>query len=324
VRPGRSYEVRSTVGTAGRIVLSVRSPDGAVLASSEADPRPFPVLAFAVPDAPPPAPSPASPSPSPPPRAPRPPSPVLVVRGVGGAGGTYGVRLVETPRREPDGEPAAAPPAPVQTGPIPDVPLGFRANPGDVAMLFLPSAHRHDPHVLEAREGDAWVPVPREGVSIHGERAAAHMASGTDALVVFRAHRAGEYRFVTAVPSAEPVLRVHPAERAGGAPILLGTNLDPTVLARARPGYRTIGLGVAVAGRDYLFVAAGGGVRDLALRVVGMDGKVIAQRGTGMLASQVPGVGPSMRFRLREPAVVRLEVSGSAWRGYAMLRQASN
>jgi hypothetical protein len=190
-------------------------------------------------------------------------------------------------------------------------------------MLYLPYSDPYDPHLVQAREGEEWALVPQEGISQYGERASARTPERT-AVVAFRAHRSGEYRFVAQPSERPPVLRVHPAGEAGGAPLLLGSNVDPTVLARAKPAYRTIGLGVCMSGFDYIFVAAGGGVRDLSMRVVGMDGKVIAQRSSSAFASQVAGVGPSMRFRLREPQLVRLEVAGSAWRGYALLRRAQN
>jgi hypothetical protein len=245
------------------------------------------------------------------------------VRAVGGGGGTYGVRLdLVSPTA---GEPEAAPvPASVERGPVPGVPHAVRANAGDVLLVYVPKTSAYDPHELQVRRDDAWVSVPREAISEHGERAAVRTPEDA-AIVGFRPQVPGEFRYVPIAPEPAPVLRVYPAEEAGGAPLLLGTGLDPQVLARSASAWRTIGIGLVMPGFDYLFVAAGSGPRDLGMRVRALSGAVAAQRGGGSFApTEVAGVGPSLRFRVKEPQAVRLEVRGSGWRGYALLRRASN
>jgi hypothetical protein len=61
------------------------------------------------------------------------------------------------------------------------------------------------------------------------------------------------------------------------------------------------------------------------MRVVALDGTVLAARAASDPArTEVPGMGPSLRFRVKEPTLARLEVSGRGWRGYGVLRRASN
>jgi hypothetical protein len=143
------------------------------------------------------------------------------------------------------------------------------------------------------------------------------------ALVWFRAYRPGTYRFVEPEDAGAEV-RLFSAEVARGAPLLLGTGLDPTVRARGGTSWRTIGLAVAMPGWDYLFVAAGG-TGSPGMRVRDAAGGVLADRTErGVSPTAVAGVGPSLRFRVREPGLVRLELKGRGWQGYALLRRASN
>jgi hypothetical protein len=281
------------------------------LAATGPDDPPFPRLSFQVPEA-------ASGATAPP--------LVVEVEGVGGAGGTYGLRLREqpasaAPRADEPREPPPAPPA--TRGPLPEVPNGFAAAPGDVAVLFLPKMVPV-PHVLQVREGEAWVALPQEAKSPWGERASVTTPE-LRSLVAFRAHRSGEYRFVPHAAAGKPILHTVPAEHAGSGPLLLGGPSDPTIFARSANAWRSIGVAVVAPGGDYLFVAAGGGARHVSMRVRSADGKDLARRtGSEFAATEVAGVGPSLRFRVKEPQAVRLEVSGPGWRGYALLRRASN
>lgn len=303
VRAGHTYEIRTRPGTAGPVLLEVLDGEGRTLA--EAGPTvvtPYPWVRFALPDG----------------------LSVddieLVVRGLRGGGGTYGVRLAEDPQLL--SPPDEVEPSPVEAGLVEGEPLTFRANPGDVALLFVETSSPFAPHTLVALEDGVWKPVGVEMVSPWGERASMRTPENA-AVVWFRAHRPGTYRFLE--PSgAKATLEVATADRLGGAPLLIGTGLDPEVPARAASGWKTVGVGVCMPGWDYLYVAvgthAGGGV---GMRVQDLDGKTVRQRDAATGGS-VRGMGPSLRFQVEGPMFVHLQVRGARWQGFGLLRRASN
>jgi hypothetical protein len=309
VEPGKAYEVTSTRGTAGRVVLSVLRADGTPIAvGSESSPSE--PVAFQAPAAPPTAPDEPVTSVA-----------LLEVRAVWGAGGTYGVKLSE--RRD-----ATVPPPPivdplpeVAPGLLEDVPLGFRANAGDVAVLHMPPGAGYDGHWIESAQGGRWARVEGEG---EGATARTPQRGG---LAWFRPHRAGSWRFSAPPPGrgAGLQVRVYVGTALGGAPLLLGTGVDPSVKAKTTSAWQTLGIGVVAPGADYIFVAVGAPLGGVALRATEPGGKTIASRpAQGEALPQVAGMGPSLRFRVTEPSIVRLEARGGTHVVYALLRQASN
>ena len=313
VRPGRTYEVRSRPGTAGRVALAVVGPDGFVLASAGPDAwRPYPTVRFEVPTS----------------VEGEEPLPLqLEVTSVDGSGGTYGVRLVEDPPRAhvEDGTVAGADlDRPPPTGLVADVPLAFHAHPGDFALLYVPRSHPYNPHRLERRQPDgSWQPLPHEGVGVFGERASMRTPE-QQALVWFRPFRPGTYRFVEPRPR-DAVLKVYAADEIPAVPALVGTGLDPRVSAHGGTAWRSVGLGVCIPGMDYLFVAVGRRQAAVGMRVVEVgEGAAALRTKRGLGGTRAPGLGPSFRFRVAEPTLVRLEVRGRSWVGYALLGRAAD
>jgi hypothetical protein len=311
VSPGRTYEVRSRPGTAGRIALSVIGPDGFVLASAGPDTRrPYPTVRFEVPGA----------------VEGEAPVPLrLEVTSVDGSGGTYGVRLVESPSRAGGDDASIAgvdPELPPPTGLVEGAPLTFHAHPGDLALLYVPRSHATNGHPLQRRLPDGrWRPLPQDAVGLFGERASMRTPE-QQALVWFRPFQPGTYRFLEPRPR-DAVLRVYPAARIPAVPALVGTGLDPRVSAHGGVAWRPIGLGVCIPGMDYLFVAVGRRQASVGMRVVEVgDGKALrTKRGLG--PTRAPGLGPTFRFRVTEPTLVRLEVRGRDWVGHAMIGRAA-
>jgi hypothetical protein len=314
VRPGKTYEVRSRPGTAGRIALAVVGPEDFVIASSKptAD-RPYPMVRFDVPT----------------PVEGEPPMPLwLEVASVDGSGGTYGVRLVADPPRPREdeesttGAPPSAPPHP--TGPVQGARLTFRANPGDLAVLYLPRSHPFNPHYLQRRTAAGkWETLPHDRVALYGERASMRTPERA-ALLWFRPFRAGTFRFWE--PRAkDAILKVYPAAEVPAAPALLGTGLDPRVSAHGGSKWRTIGLAVCMPGWDYLFVAVGRRKAAVSMRVVEVgEGAKSLRVKRGLGPTRAPGLGPSLRFRVSAPTLIRLEVRGRKWIGHAMLGRAAS
>jgi len=312
VRPGRTYEVRSRPGTAGRIALAVVGEDGFELASATPDTHaPYPTLRFETP--PPPEGGPAPPL-------------HLEVRSVDGGGGTYGVRLVEDPSGSGSADAAMAGPVDVPVpplGPLEGVPLAFHAHPGDFALLFLPHSSPWNAHTLQRRTPEGrWMTLPHDP-GLFGERASMRTPENA-ALVWFRPFRAGTYRFAEPRPG-QAILKLYRADEVPAAPALLGTGLDPQVSAHGGGTWRTIGLGVCMPGWDYLFVAVGRRRASVSMRVIGVGADADAlhtKRGFG--PTRAPGLGPTFRFEVREPVLVRLEVQGRLWVGHAMLGRAAD
>ncbi len=340
VREGHRYEIRSRPGTAGPLRLRVVAADGGVVASAEPGPAsPYPALRFA-----PPPPSKDEEKPGPAPAALR-----LEVEAVDGAGGTYGVRLVEDP--SPTLAPAAptpealGPEAPGPRAPGPDAPppgasqpggprvgpgagsrgllLPFDAGPGDLAVLYMGRSDPYDPHWLQAKEGARWRTLPQDDLGVYGRRASMRTPENAS-LVWFRPNVKGTFRFVEPA-GADAHLTVYGAEASRGGPLLIGTGLDPTVLASGTSAWRTVGVGVCMPGWAYLFVAVPRRRTAVAMRVETVDGDALAYRPIrGTALAEVAGVGPSLRFRVKRPTLVRLQVRGPSWEGYALLRRASN
>lgn len=310
VESGRRYEVRSRPGTAGRIALAVVAPGGHVLAEAVPTPEaPFPTLGFQVPE---------------PAEGEEAAGLVLEVRSADGGGGTYGVRL-HRDARPPGNAPArSGAPSGVETGPQDGEPLGFHANPGDLAVLYVPRSHPYASHALQERtpEGN-WVRLAVDDVSLGGQRASMRTPEKA-ALVWFRPFRPGTYRFMESDPS-QAVLGIYPAEEVPEAPLLIGTGLDPSIPARGTSTWRAIGVGVCMPGWDYLFVAVGRRRAAVRMRVRDVEtdaGATRVRRGSGL--TRVAGLGPSLRFRVSKPTLVRLEVKGKGWTGHALLRRAGN
>ncbi len=332
VEPGRAYEVEPLPGTAAGVLLSVRpAAGGEALAASTRPWRPFDPLRFRVPEAPPPVPAAPGEAAAPPPGATAPTPFVLEVQGQGGAGGTYGLRLSALPPEaavdpSPGAQPGTQvddpPPAPVGRGPLEGEPLGMKLDAGDVAILYAPmGAGAIASTQLAARVGGAWVPVGPAAQS-----ATMRTPEGQH-LAWFRAAAPGAYRFGppgTARAGGPPPLLVA-AEQVGAAPLLIAVTGDPSVRVRAGPAWKAAAVGVVMPGFDYLFVAEEAPSEGVAMRVVTLEGRVLATRpasGDGLTYAQ--GYGPSLRFRVGAPGAVRLEVKGSRLLVRALLRRASN
>ncbi len=326
VEPGRAYLIEPTRGSAFGVLLRVVTSDGASdgreLAKSLRQWLPFDELRFRAPPEPPlPPPAPAG---SPPPEILLTGPPLLEIRGLGGCGGTYGLRLTLLPADEPLLAPPSQPPPAVERGPLAGEALGFRSNPGDVALLFSPKG----PSAMavasvEQQRGAAWEALgPEVPVGTLRSQEGDHMAC-------FRAEQSGAYRFVPfpvgSAANARPLLFA--GEELGGAPLLLGLATDPRVRAKAGSSWRTVGLAVVVPGFDYLFVAEGAPGGGVAMRVRSPDGKTLASRPAhGDALTFAAGLGPSLRFRAVAVTLLRLEVQakGKGQTLLALLRRASN
>ena len=101
--------------------------------------------------------------------------------------------------------------------------------------------------------------------------------------------------------------------------------MDPSVPAHGTSEWRAIGAGVCMPGWDYLYVAVGRRPGTVGMRVkeVGEPTGAVRSKTDGGLG-WVRGLGPSYRFRVTRPVLVRLEVKGAGWRGFALLRRAGN
>ena len=323
LEPGRPYEVRSRPGTAGPISLAVLGPADAVLASASPTPDlPYPSLRFTAPGG-----SDGSP-----------PTLRLEVRALDGGGGTYGVRLHADPPALPDPPPAVPPAIPPRPSPPAAChprashrrPPGrsaagagraarLPAGPGDLAFLHLPRSDAYDPHWVQRLDGDRWTTLATDGTSVDGRRATMRTPEGA-ALAWFRPGRTGIYRFVEP-PGSGAVLQVVPAAQVPAAPLLIGTGMDPSVPARGTSQWRAIGAGVRMPGWDYLYVAVGRRPGSVGMRVkeVGEPTGAVRSKTDGGLG-WVRGLGPSYRFRVTRPVLVR---PGGEGRGLERLRPAS-
>jgi hypothetical protein len=311
VEPGRAYEIEPTRGSAGRVRLTVLDGSGARLADSAAGGGAWvarPPVRFRVPEPPADPQGKAAPAP-----------PVLEVRSLLGGGGTYGLRMrLLGPEEHVQGA-EAQPPPDVERGPVEGQAQAFRAGPGDVAVLYV----RRSPdrtQIVQVRRGDAWLQLDDMGLG-------GSARSQENALVVwFQPYYPGTYRFLP-VPAPPPVpgrLLLYDRAALGSAPIHMGTGVDPRVRARLRASWRLVALGICMPGWDYLFVCVGGPDRGIAMRVCDDHGKPLHTR-SAAAETISPGLGPSLRFRVREPGVYRLEARcGRPLVVRPLLRRASN
>lgn len=294
VAPGVAYQVTPTEGTAGRVRLLLRGEDGSVLADSEVgalSERPLPPLRF------------VAPAPLPDVGAERADAPLrLAVRGTFDGGGSYGLTLRplvegETVEPPPIGRPEPEPSAILDDGPTPVV----RAERGDLVLVHVAEA-RGNPYFVQMLRGTRWQPAEGFGQQ---QRARTHYESG---MTWFRPYHAGTYRFVGLLgpaPSADVML----LDRAelGGAPIHMGTSADPEVKVQLDKTWRLTALGACMPGWDYLFVLRGAPSSGVGMRVIGPDGRPVAQRAAFGAGTWSPGLGPTLRFRAKEPGIYRLE-----------------
>jgi hypothetical protein len=317
---GRAYELETLRGEAHGVLLRVLDAQGQEVAKSLRPWIAYDVLRFRLPEAPralPPVPG-APPAPPPTPGG----RPTLEVRGLGGCGGTYGLRLTALPDDEPLVLPPSQPAPPVTRGALAGEAQGFQANPGDVALLFSPRGPDvMSSAVVEQRLGAAWQALPPDAP------VGTLRSQEGDHITVVRVETSGAYRFVPfpagSAAAARP--RVFAAEHGGGAPLLLGLSSDPRVRAKVTTAWRTIAVAVPVPGFDYLFAGEGAPEAGMAMRVRTLDGAVLASRpATGEALTMSPGIGPTLRFRVREVGLLLLEVRGSAPLVRPLLRRAGN
>lgn len=325
VEPERTYEVEPLRGTAAGVRLAVlpKEKGGAPLAVGTRPWLPFDTLRFRVPASefqplPPLVPGPAPPGGFPPTFLPW----VLEVGGFGGSGGTYGLRLTRLPDDAALDPPPRAPYPDVPRELVPEEPLGFRLNAGDVAVLYLPAgAGAIAGTALAAQVQGAWVPLGPDAPS-----ATMRTPEGQH-LAWFRAEQPGTYRFGLASAAGPGPTRpiLVPAKEVTGAPLLIAVTGDPGVRARLSAAWQTIAMGVVMPGFDYLYVAEGAPSEGVAMRVSGLDGKALASRpASGEALTYAQGYGPSLRFRVKAPGLVRLEARGGRQVVRALLRRASN
>lgn len=292
VEPGVAYQVTPTEGSAGRVRLRILGLEDAVLGDSEQGAlalRPLPPVRFVAPDPLPPAADAGAPL-------------RLEVRGTFDGGGSYGVKL----RRLEEGETVDPPqllvtePEPsavLVEGPVPVV----RARPGDLVLVNIPEA-AENPYFVQMKRGDRWVGAGGMGQE---QRARTHYDAG---MTWFRPYHAGTYRFI-GIRGPAPTADVQLLDRAelGGAPIHMGTGVDPEVKAKLTRDWKLVALGACMPGWDYLFVLRGAPQSGVSMRVVGPDGKVVGTRGAYGAGTYSPGLGPTLRFEAKRPGVYRLE-----------------
>jgi hypothetical protein len=184
------------------------------------------------------------------------------VRGLLDGGGTYGLRM----RRLEEGQgveaPAVEPAAPVERGVLAGQPGAFQAGPGDLAVLFVPLSPVGT-QVVQVRRGERWVQLEDVG------RGGSARSQENALLVWFQPYYPGTYRFlpVPAPPPSDPELLLLERASLGGAPIHMGTGVDPTVRARLASGWTQVALGVCMPGWDYLLVCVGAPEQGVAMRV---------------------------------------------------------
>lgn len=295
--PGVAYQITPTEGTAGRVRLLLHASGAASPASplrdSEEGPLstlPLAPLRFLGPHLAPEGVEGGAAT-----------SLRLEVRGLFDGGGTYGLRmrrLVEGETVDPEGATLRAP----EPAAVLEQPPGctFRAGPGDLALLHLPHAP-DNPHFVLVQRGNSWIAADELGQQ---QRARTHYHA---ALAWFRPWRAGTFRFAGVLgPVEEGTLQLLDRSTLGGAPIHLGTGVDPEVRVRLSKTWTLTGLGACMPGWDYLFALRGAG-STAGMRVIAPDGRVLATRTGGAGATWSPGIGPTLRFRAAVPGIYRLE-----------------
>lgn len=325
VEEGRAYEITPTTGSAGRVRLRVLDWSDEVIADSEKGGIAWvarPPLRFRVP--PRPAVDADGGDPKKRKRKKKEPAMRLDVRGVFDGGGTYGVTMRALGEDEAVETPAVTPPAGLERGAVEGEVATFHAGPGDLAMVYVGHAPEIN-QIVQVKRGDAWVRIDRIGRDDVGRGNSAR--SPEDALTAwFQPYYPGTYRFVSfpVRPPSTPQLFLMDRAALGGAPIHMGTGSDPTPRARLHKKWRLVGLGVVMPGQDYLFVCVHGPDQGVAMRVRSARGKTIRTRAaSGQTIS--PGLGPSLRFKVSEPGIYRLEAKSARPRVVRpLLRRASN
>ena len=320
VEPGRAYLIEPTRGSAYGVLLRVVGFDGVELARGLRPWLPFDELRVRIPPEPPLPPAP--PAGSPPPVILSAGPVLLEIRGLAGSGGTYGLRLSLLPEDAALLTPPSQPLPAVERGLRAGEPLGFRINPGDVALLFSPKG----PGALAAASVEWQVGAQWEALGLEVPVGNLRSQEG-DHMACLRAEQPGAYRFVPfpvgSAANARPQLFA--GEELGGAPLLLGLLTDPRVRAKVGAAWKTVGVAVVVPGFDYLFVAEGAPGAGVAMRVRGPDGKTLASRpAQGEALTLAAGLGPSLRFRAAAVTLLRLEAKGNGQTLLALLRRASN
>jgi hypothetical protein len=286
---GTGYVITPTRGSGGRVRLTVLGWDGTALADSTLGAAAWlalPSVRFKAP---------------PKPEDAKRRSLVLMVESLLDGGGTYGVKMRALP---PDQDMAPAeviPPEKVARGVVEGAVNTFRAGPGDVAVLYVP----HSPNrsqVVEMKRGERWVHLDDMGL---GNSARSQENS---LLVWFQPYYPGTYRFRDTFgrPPVGTQLLLHDRAALGSAPVHMGTGADPTPSARLRSAWTLVGLAVCMPGWDYLFVCVHAPDMGVAMRVRNSDGKTVKTRGASARTIS-PGLGPSLRFKVRKAGVYRLE-----------------
>jgi len=303
---GTGYIVTPTRGSAGRVRLTVLGWDGEPLADSTLGGVAWLAL--------------------PPVRFRAPPRPedakrrslVLVVRSLLDGGGTYGVRLRALPPDQDLTPAEVIAPKKVERGVIEGAVNTFRAGPGDVALLYVPHAPGRS-QVVEMKRGERWVQLEDMGLGSSAR-------SQENALLVwFQPYYPGTYRFRDTFGGrpAGTQLTLHDRAALGSAPVHMGTGADPTPRARLKSAWTLVGLGVCMPGWDYLFVCVHAPDMGVAMRVRDASGKTVKTRGASARTIS-PGLGPSLRFKVKRAGVYRLEARNGRKRVVRpLLRRAS-
>lgn len=289
VEPGKAYAITPTRGSAGRVRLVVLGWDEQPLADSATGGSAWlamPPVRFRVPARPEDA---------------KLDTLRLEVRSLLEGGGTYGVRMQALPDDQEVAPAEVVPPEALERGPVEGAPETFRAGPGDVALLYAPQSAGRS-RVVELKRGERWVRLEDMGLGSSAR-------SQENALMVwFQPYYPGTYRFRDPYGAAtgDTKLLLHDRASLGSAPIHMGTGADPTPRARLGSSWRLVGLGVCMPGWDYLYVCVHGPDSGVSMRVVTPDGTRVALRPSAARTIS-PGLGPSLRFRVKAPGVYRLE-----------------
>jgi hypothetical protein len=306
VQPGKAYEIQTRRGTAGGVRLRVLAGNPEQLLA-HSDPwraagQHYPIVRFRVPTG----------------KAGT--NLRLEVEGVWSSAGTYGLVLRSLP---PDA--ALAPEAGIVAPAVAhrrldDETYGFELEEGDMAVLWVPAGNRMPQRPVQRKLRGSWVDAQTHGEIARGQR------PQIGNFMSFRPHEGGTYRFMgwPGVDEAAEgtTLRLYTREQLGPAPVHMGTGGDPTARARTSSRWRAMGLGICVPGITYLFVLQPERTAGVGMRVVTLDGQVLARRpASGHALAFSPGYGPSLRFQVSRPSVVRLEARGGKRVVAALLRE---